>query len=274
MCYQYVCLVALLLAPALAVTPPRNYLLRSPAQQKPQATRVGRDVGEKLMLTNYLEAGKIEEAQNRSRVQGGPFPEDIPSYSGFFTVDKDNGSNTFFWFFPAELHFPLQHDYANAPVVLWLQGGPGATSLFGLFAELGPFSVATDGATLVRNPHSWHKNHSLVFIDNPVGTGFSYTTEGGYAQDESQVGEDLYSAMVQFFTLFPNLQKNEFFIAGESYAGLVIGDGFTDPVNMVDFSDYAYQLGLVDNSTWASMKQSERRAVELVAAGRYEDARD
>jgi carboxypeptidase C (cathepsin A) len=75
------------------------------------------------------------------------------------------------------MRFCFQYDYENAPVLLWLQGGPGFSSLFGLFNEVGPFSVAEDNVTLVMNPYSWHKNHSLVFIDNPVGTGTSQSED-------------------------------------------------------------------------------------------------
>lgn len=64
----------------------------------------------------------------------------------------------------------LQTNYAEAPVVLWLQGGPGATSLYGLFEENGPFSV-TKKLTLKRRKYSWSRTHSVVYIDNPVGTG-------------------------------------------------------------------------------------------------------
>jgi vitellogenic carboxypeptidase-like protein len=58
---------------------------------------------------------------------------------------------------------------------VWLQGGPGSTSLYGLFTELGPFFVGEDEKSLVKNPHSWHKTHSIIFIDNPVGTGTRFT---------------------------------------------------------------------------------------------------
>ncbi|XP_063220976.1 venom serine carboxypeptidase-like [Bacillus rossius redtenbacheri] len=290
MATEALCLL-LLLAPALAVRPPRGYLLRDPAQQIPPRPAVHREPTGQLLLTEYLEAGKVEEAQLLSRVNGSAFPEDIPSYSGFFTVDKSNGSNTFFWFFPAE------HDYKNAPVVLWLQGGPGSTSLFGLFEELGPFSVAEDSSTLIRNPYSWHKNHSLLFIDNPVGAGFSYTTSDNYPTEETQIGKDLYSAMVQFFTLFPNLQSNDFFISGESYAGkfvpalghtihknnpnaslkinlkgLIIGDGLVDPVHQLDYSDYVYQVGLVDNTTWKSMRTLEDEARQYIRDKDFKNA--
>jgi vitellogenic carboxypeptidase-like protein len=61
------------------------------------------DVGSKLILTPYIEAGNIDKARTLSAVSGGPFPADIPSYSGFFTVNKQFDSNLFFWFFPAEV---------------------------------------------------------------------------------------------------------------------------------------------------------------------------
>jgi vitellogenic carboxypeptidase-like protein len=57
-------------------------------------------------------------------------------------------------------------------VVLWLQGGPGATSLYGLFTENGPLVVETN-QTLSTRQYSWSKTHNLIFIDNPVGTGLS-----------------------------------------------------------------------------------------------------
>nr|CAD7574031.1 unnamed protein product [Timema californicum] len=171
------------------------------------------DVGEVLLLTPYLEEGRVEEARNLSRVNLEPY-SDIASYSGFFTVNKQFNSNLFFWFFPAEMN------YEEAPVVLYLEGGPGESSLVGCFAMLGPFWVSSDENNLVPRNYSWHKNHSLIFIDNPVGTGFSYTeNDAGYASNQTQVGNELYSAMSQFFTLFSELQKRDFFISGESYAG-------------------------------------------------------
>ena len=66
-------------------------------------TPLADEVGSKLFLTPYIEAGNIQEARNLSAVSGGPFPDDIPSYSGFFTVNKQYDSNLFFWFFPAEV---------------------------------------------------------------------------------------------------------------------------------------------------------------------------
>nr|CAD7431631.1 unnamed protein product [Timema monikensis] len=217
-----------------------------------------RDVGDVLLLTPYLEEGRIEEAQDLSRVNLEPYSE-ITSYSGFFTVNKQFNSNLFFWYFPAEVN------YEAAPVVLYLEGGPGESSLAGCFEMLGPFWVSSDENNLVPRNYSWHKNHSLIFIDNPVGAGFSYTeNDAGYASNQTQVGNELYSAMSQFFTLFPELQKRDFFISGESYAGLIIGDGFTDPLTALHYSKLGYNLGLIDHDTKDIMKAYEDAARKAI----------
>ncbi|XP_063388594.1 venom serine carboxypeptidase-like [Cydia fagiglandana] len=170
------------------------------------------DPGEPLFLTPLLEKGDIKKARHLARVNlNDSLP--IESYTGFFTVNKAYDSNQFFWYFPSM--FP---DKDQAPVLVWLQGGPGASSLFGLFCENGPITEQ-NGQFLPRHYH-WALNHHVIYIDNPVGVGFSFTNDtNGYCTDETQVGEQLYSTITQFFQLFPELQKNDFFITGESYAG-------------------------------------------------------
>ncbi|CAG8446779.1 5260_t:CDS:10 [Ambispora gerdemannii] len=56
---------------------------------------------------------------------------------------------------------------------LWLQGGPGSSSMIGLFYEMGPFKV-TSNMKLIRNPHTWNKHYGMLFIDQPVGAGYSF----------------------------------------------------------------------------------------------------
>ncbi|PSN57995.1 hypothetical protein C0J52_08092 [Blattella germanica] len=239
------------------------------------------DPGKPLFLTPLLEAGRIKEARDAARV--GPLEGalDVKSYSGYFTVNKTYNSNLFFWFFPSE------KNYVDDPVILWLQGGPGGTSLFGLFEEHGPFSV-TDKLTLKRRKYSWSRTHSMIYIDNPVGTGYSFTgSNDGYATNETSVGENLYSAILQFFQLFPELQKNDFYITGESYAGkyvpalsytihiknpdakqhinlkgMAIGNGLCDPEHMMKYGDYLYQLGLIDANDRDMFHKKENLAVK------------
>ena len=114
---------------------------------------------------------------------------------------------------------PFQHNSEKAPVLLWLQGGPGGSSLFGLFNENGPLQVTKD-LKVIKRSSSWSLTHHIIYIDNPVGTGFSFTKKDKcYAKNQDNVATDLYFAMTQFFTMFPNLKKNDFYVTGESYAG-------------------------------------------------------
>ncbi|XP_018320252.2 venom serine carboxypeptidase-like [Agrilus planipennis] len=238
------------------------------------------DPGQPLILTPLIEQNKIEEAQNASQVHFNGF-KNVTSYAGYFTVNKQFNSNMFFWFFPS------LNNYKQDPVILWLQGGPGATSLIGLFAENGPFKPKSKHGLKLRR-HAWTNTHSVIYIDNPVGTGYSFTN-GGYAKNETAVGNDLYEALVQFFQLFPKLQNNKFFIAGESYAGkyvpaigytihknnptakvkinlsgLSIGNGFCDPENQVYYDDYLYQLGLIDLNSKIQLRKIEEQGLNYI----------
>ncbi|KAJ8687305.1 hypothetical protein QAD02_023099 [Eretmocerus hayati] len=250
----------------------------------------GEDVGEPLILTPLIESGQIDLARQKAAVQHSEM-KDISSYAGYLTVNKTYNSNLFFWFFPAQMN------PKTAPVVLWLQGGPGATSLFGLFTENGPFSV-TRNQTLKTRKYSWNVNHNVIYIDNPVGTGYSFTENDlGYAVNETDVGRDMHTALVQFFNLFHELQPNEFFVTGESYAGkyvpsvshaikdynikakikinlqgLAIGNGLSDPYNQFHYGDYLYQIGLIDFNGRDQFRALEDKARELIKQQKYLDA--
>ena len=103
-------------------------------------------------------------------------------------------------------------------MVLWLQGGPGFSLLFGLFSLNGPIILNKNLEGSLRN-YTWAQEFNVVYIDQPVGAGFSFThNDDGYAKDEDDVARDLYEALRQFFTLFSEYRKNDFYITGESYA--------------------------------------------------------
>lgn len=86
---------------------------------------------------------------------------------------------------------------------------------------MGPFSVDSDGQTLLPRIATWNQNQGMIFIDNPVGAGYSYTeTETGYCTNTKQeVSSQLFELMQQFYDVFPEQLKNELYITGESYAG-------------------------------------------------------
>lgn len=160
-----------------------------------------------------------------------------------------------------------------------ISGGPGMSSLTSTFLGNGPYNV-TSPNKLIPNENSWHLNHHLIYIDNPVGTGYSSTdSEDGYSKNEIDVGQNLLFALQQFFVLFPNLQKNDFFASGPSYAGkfvpaighaihhdrkresvdplkpkinlkgIAIGGGNINPISqIIHTAEFVHQMGLVDSS--------------------------
>ena len=102
---------------------------------------------------------------------------DIKSISGY--VDVSANEHIFFWFFEAR-----NADPTTAPLTTWINGGPGTSSMVGLFQEVGPCSIDADG-NVIDNPYSWTNASNLLFIDQPVQTGFSYsTTTPGYLNPE------------------------------------------------------------------------------------------
>ncbi|XP_063925748.1 venom serine carboxypeptidase [Zophobas morio] len=241
---------------------------------------LGDNPGLPLILTPFIEQGKIKEALSASEVHFNGF-KGIKSYSGYFTVNKPYDSNMFFWFFPSQTNFE------NSPVILWLQGGPGATSLIGLFAENGPFTVMSQHGLKLRK-YSWTNTHSVIYIDNPAGTGYSFTNNG-FSENETQVGLDLYNALQQFFLMFPQLVKNDFFVCGESYGGkyvpaiaytihtknptadvrinlkgITMGNGFSDPINQLNYADYLYQISLIDSNIQTTMQQIQDEGIKAI----------
>jgi carboxypeptidase C (cathepsin A) len=104
------------------------------------------------------------------------FCGDLASESGYFTVTANNHTKNYFnWFFPS------QNDPANDPVIMWLTGGPGCSSMLGLILENGPCSLngTATNITTVNNPYSWNKKANVVWVDQPPGTGFSTSDFGG-----------------------------------------------------------------------------------------------
>ncbi|KAL1497427.1 hypothetical protein ABEB36_008402 [Hypothenemus hampei] len=245
------------------------------------------DLGEPLILTKYIEQNEITEAKRLAQVNSEYFLN-VESYSGFFTVDKMSDSNLFFWFFPST------NNYEKDPVLLWLQGGPGVTSLYGLFTENGPFVV--QNSELGLRDYPWNRNFSVLYIDQPVGAGFSFT-KGQFLSNQTQVGQHLYNALNQFFTIFHELKENDFYISGESYGGkyvpaiahtihqnnpgasskinlkgLLIGNGLTDPKHQFGYGHLLYELGLIDSNTLQESYEFEDVIVALIDQERYQEA--
>eukprot|EP00753_Platysulcus_tardus_P005489 PLAT13398.1.p1 GENE.PLAT13398.1~~PLAT13398.1.p1 ORF type:complete len:472 (+),score=185.70 PLAT13398.1:38-1417(+) len=135
-------------------------------------------------------------------------------YSGYITVNTTTGANLFFWFVQADVAEP-----DDAPVLVWLNGGPGCSSLDGLLSENGPFTLQLDGETMTENPYSWNKVANVLYLEAPPGVGFSYSLSGDYTYGDNSTAAGNAQAIHGFFKLFPKLADNALWITGESYAG-------------------------------------------------------
>ncbi|KAK6038526.1 serine carboxypeptidase [Cooperia oncophora] len=132
-------------------------------------------------------------------------PLGFKQYSGFL-----QGSPTHmlhYWLMESELVDPTQ-----APLILWLNGGPGSSSLEGLFFENGPFRIGKDGRTVTKNPYAWNQFANVLYLESPVGVGYSYSTDGIQPQysDDLTAAEN-YAALVDFFNLYPEYQTRPFY---------------------------------------------------------------
>ncbi|CBI26904.3 unnamed protein product, partial [Vitis vinifera] len=183
----------------------------------------------------------------------------LPTKSGYLPVNPTTNSAMFYTFYEAQNPIsPL----TQTPLVIWLQGGPGCSSMIGNFLELGPWRLNRDKhLQLEPNLGAWNRIFGLLFLDNPVGTGFSVASSPKeIPTDQYSVAKHLFFAIRSFIELDPLFKSRSIYITGESYAGkyvpaigyhilkknsrlpesqrvnlrgVAIGNGLTDPVRQV-----------------------------------------
>ena len=153
-------------------------------------------------------------------------------FAGTLTVNEVNGRALFYTFVTADVD-----DYTTAPVTMWLNGGPGCSSVGGGFmSEMGPFypdANAPLGTKLVKNEYAWNRVSNMLYLEQPAGVGFSYTnTTSDLKVGDERSADDVRTFLLRFFAQqHPELAKNAFFIAGESYGGHYVPSIATAIVN-------------------------------------------
>uniref|UniRef100_A0A8C6K6G5 Carboxypeptidase n=1 Tax=Nothobranchius furzeri TaxID=105023 RepID=A0A8C6K6G5_NOTFU len=166
-------------------------------------------------LSDFLLTSRAQYAPDEvTDLPGMTFKPSYRQWSGYLQAGP--GKFLHYWFVTS------QRDPTKDPVVLWLNGGPGCSSLDGFLSENGPFHVNNDGATLYENEFSWNKYANVLYLESPAGVGYSYSDDQNYKTDDDKVAADNYQALQSFFVKFPNFTLNEFFIFGESYGGIYV----------------------------------------------------
>jgi len=182
-------------------------------------------------------------------------------------VPLTNGDDMFYWLFKS------RSQPSTDPVVLWLTGGPGCASEVALFYENGPYTIEPD-LDLKNNPYSWNAVSNLLFVDQPVGTGFSKCASiFDFDTNEDQIAATMKLFIDGFLEKNPEYKGRDFYITGESYAGhyipalayhfvkeippgslgmnfkgIAIGNGWVDPyIQYPQYAEFAYENNLIDD---------------------------
>nr|CAD2169959.1 unnamed protein product [Meloidogyne enterolobii] len=224
-----------------------------------------------FLSLNLILAQKInkngKDDEITEKLPGQDFDLNFKHYSGYLQVSKTKF-----------LHYVLTKSQNNPdkdPLVLWLNGGPGCSSLLGLFTELGPYLLLEDGSNkLIKNPYAWNNNANVLFLESPAGVGYSYSTDGNITTNDDETANYNYEALKQFLNKFPEYKGRPTIISGESYAGVylpmlanliikrqkkfpinlkgvLIGNGMLSQIlNTNTMPLYAYGHAIIDEELW------------------------
>lgn len=166
-----------------------------------------------LVLLSHLH--HVLAAPSGARITSLPGLSSLPSfamYSGYVTVDAIAGRHLFYWLVESA------GSPSSDPLILWLTGGPGCSSLFALTTEHGPLRI-TNGSLLEANPYSWNAHANVVYLESPAGVGFSYAEDGNYTTGDDALAVDNAAFLAGFAALYPEFASRDLYLAGESYAG-------------------------------------------------------
>ncbi|KAI5960785.1 KEX1 [Candida pseudojiufengensis] len=165
-----------------------------------------------------------DDLSNKYLVTSLPGMESLPKdyskpimYAGEIQLYPQNDSNYFFWKFIDS----AKPKGSKNITTFWLNGGPGCSSLEGAFLENGPYRISKSLKLEVNNG-SWHKVSDMIYVDQPVGTGFSFANKDIYLSELDQVAQYFIKFLEKYFEIFPQDLKNDLYLSGESYAGQYI----------------------------------------------------
>ncbi|CAK9876890.1 unnamed protein product [Sphagnum jensenii] len=166
-------------------------------------------------LPSVKQQSKAQRPTDRVwELPGAPANVNFTQYAGYVTVRA--GRELFYFFVESP------QDAASKPLILWLNGGPGCSSLaFGFSEEIGPYRIYPNASSLYLNPYAWNLAANVIFLESPTGVGFSYSniSSENESSGDARTAQENYSFLLNWLERFPAYKSREFYIAGESYAG-------------------------------------------------------
>uniref|UniRef100_G3MQB9 Carboxypeptidase n=1 Tax=Amblyomma maculatum TaxID=34609 RepID=G3MQB9_AMBMU len=245
-------------------------------------------------LADFYYTSNFEEKIRQSRVQLPDPCAEIEAYSGFVNVDSwaSRQDNSFLFFLYIKKS-KKGGSRKRRPLLLWLQGGPGKSSLFGQFLENGPLGIDATGSLFYRN-HTLLNQADLIYLDQPVGSGYSFEREQKFRGTLKEASEHITRFLHRFNLIFPESRGRDLFIGGESYGarfaigaaseiltgipvrpnlhlkGVMLGVGLLFPLlDLIDSTDYLYYTGLLDENGKAQFTERFRIIRDLAGKGNY-----
>ncbi|XP_059473320.1 retinoid-inducible serine carboxypeptidase-like [Neocloeon triangulifer] len=224
---------------------------------------------------------------------GAPSRKVVPPAGGedWGYIDVRTGAHMFYWLYTST----AAPDPTTLPIILWLQGGPGGSSTaYGNFEEMGPLDV-----NLQPRNSSWVHHANLVFIDNPVGAGYSYADNlADLATDTTQIAIDLVEFMRQFYVTYPEFLNTPVYCFSQSYGGkmaaffglemdraikageivsnfkgVALGSAWISPIDSTtSWAPYLLQTGIIDTRGHDFINNFAAGCRDLVNNGQWTEA--
>ncbi|XP_059445669.1 serine carboxypeptidase-like 13 [Corylus avellana] len=176
-----------------------------------------------LVLVVFAALGTVKSQSIVETLPGFPGKLPFKLETGYVGVGDADDVQLFYYFIESE------GNPKKDPLLLWLTGGPGCSSLTGLLYEIGPLSFNYedfDGnlPTFLLNPYSWTKVASIIFLDAPVGSGFSYATSSqGYNITDLTSAAQTYEFLRKWLKdIHPEFMSNVLYVGGDSYSGIIV----------------------------------------------------
>lgn len=236
-----------------------------------------------VALLGIVECRTVKEDQPSPRGDEGESSDGTEKW-GY--VDVRTNVHMFYW-----LYYTYHPDgYANRPWILWLQGGPGASSCgYGNFEIIGPLDLDL----LPRNT-TWVKQASVLFVDNPVGAGYSYVDDpSAYTRDVAEITSDLVVVLRGVLERAPEFATRPLYVFGQSYggkmgahfarylyheirlgninanlAGFAMGNSWIDPIgSTTSWGPFLYWMSTTDDQGVAEIQAEAQKAQDAIDAG-------